>query len=358
MRNMIRTTGISGLRSGLALALGLLSLVAPALPAAAQDLPHGFAAITVQPETLDFGTMEQNQTRTQDLTIRNDGGIDLDLTEVTPSCGCTVAELKTRKIKPGESAKLAVTFSSKEFQGPQHKILTIRSNDPVTPTLELAVIATVHVPIVVNPQRKIFAFTNARRGVTEEQQAYFTAMDVPRLELKAERVRADLFNVRIQNGVDGDPRQAIVALSVRPDAPYGPINEIVRFGTNDPTMPSIDFEVVGAVLHDLEVRPDQVNFRYLEREKPVHCELRVSTTVKDLKFKVTGAQIDLPEFKVSIEERIPNHETVIVLRGYPISPTDPRAIAAKGRIQGTVRIFTNQPAQPEMQVKVTYLLRL
>ena len=312
----------------------------------------------MQPDTLDFGTMERNQSRTKELTIRNDGGIDLDLSDVTSSCGCTVAEPGTRKIKPGQSTTLTVTFNSGEFQGPQHKTVTIRSNDVATPTLEIAVTAIVHVSIMIDPARPLFAFRHARRGVREERQATFTAMDIPRLELKAERMRADLFEVRIQNGVDGDPRRGTVTLSIRPDAPYGPINEIVRIGTNDPKHPSIDFEVFGDVLHDLEVSPTQVNLRYVERGKPVHRELRVRATSSGLKFKVTGAQIDLPEFKVTIEQGVPGGDAVIVLSGAPIASTDPRAIAAEGRLQGTLRIFTNHPAQPELQVKVTYLLRL
>lgn len=333
-------------------------MTAAAVTTPAQNPPQGFASISVQPETLDFGTMERNQSRTKELTIRNDGGIDLDLSDVTSSCGCTVADPATRKIKPGQSTTLTVTFNSGEFQGPQHKTVTIRSNDVATPTLEIAVSAIVHVSIMIDPPRPLFAFKHSRRGVRDERQATLTAMDIPRLELKAVRVRADLFDIRIQNGVDGDPRRGVVTLSIKPDAPYGPINEIVRIGTNDPNQPSIDFEVLGAVLHDLEVNPTQVNFRYVERDKPLHREFRVRANSSDLKFKVTGAQIDLPEFKVTIEKRAPGGETVIVLNGAPIASTDPRAIAAEGRLQGTLRIFTNHPAQPELQVKITYLLRL
>jgi hypothetical protein len=354
---MLRTPLLSGRRGWIAPAL-ILVMTAAAVTTPAQNLPQGFASISVQPEAIDFGTMERNQSRTQELTIRNDGGIDLDLSDVTSSCGCTVAEPATRKIKPGQSTTLTVTFNSGDFQGPQHKTVTIRSNDVATPTLEIAVSAVVHVSLMIDPVRPLFAFKHARRGVREERRATFTALEIPRLELKAERVRADLFEFRIQNGVDGDPRRGIFTLSIRPDAPYGPINEIVRIGTNDPYHPSIDFEVLGAVLHDLEVYPTQVNFRYVERGKPVHRELRVKATSAGTKFKVTGAQIDLPEFKVSIEKRAPNGETVIVLSGAPIASTDPRAIAAEGRLQGTLRIFTNHPAQPELQVKVTYLLRL
>ncbi len=356
-KEMLRTRDLFGRRGWIAPVL-ILVMTAAAVSSPAQDLPQGFASISVQPETLDFGTMERNQSRTQELTIRNDGGIDLDIRDVTSSCGCTVAEPGNRKIKPGQSTTLTVTFNSGEFQGPQHKTVTIRSNDVATPALEIVVTADVHVSILLDPVRPLFAFRHARRGEREERQATFTALDIPQLELKAERVRADLFEVRIQNGVDGDPRRGIVTLSIRPDAPYGSINEIVRIGTNDPKHPSIDFEVFGEVLHDLEVNPTQVNLRYVERGKPVRRELRVKATFTGLKFKVTDAQIDLPEFKVTIEQRATGEDAVIVLSGTPIAPTDPRAIAAQGRMQGTLRIFTNHPEQPELQVKVTYLLRL
>ncbi len=356
MREMLHAADLLRRRAGIAPMFVLV--LAAAATGTAQDRPQGFAAISVLPDSLDFGTMEQNQARTKELAIRNDGAIDLELIEVSPSCGCTVAEPGTRRIKPGQSTTLPVTFSSQEFQGPQRKTLTIRSNDVATPTVVIPITAVVHVPIAITPPLRRFAFPQAHRGRSEERRATFAAMDVPRLELKADRVRPDLFTVKVQNGVDGDPRRGIVTLTLRADAPYGPINEIVRIGTNDPNLPFIDFEVTGNVMHDLEVRPAQLNLRYLERDKPFNRELRVVPTVSGLKYKVTGAQIDLPEFKVAIEERVPNMETVIVLSGKPIGPADPRAIAAKGRMQGTLRIFTNNPSQPELQVKVTYLLRL
>jgi hypothetical protein len=33
-------------------------------------------------------------------------------------------------------------------------------------------------------------------------------------------------------------------------------------------------------------------------------------------------------------------------------------VAAQGRMQGILKIFTDSPGQPELQVKVTYLLKL
>jgi hypothetical protein len=42
----------------------------------------------------------------------------------------------------------------------------------------------------------------------------------------------------------------------------------------------------------------------------------------------------------------------------PLPASDPRVQEAQGRMQGTLRIFTDLPGQPELQVKVLYQLRI
>lgn len=343
--------------AALALLLAAAALAAAA-PAAAQNLPHGFAVLTIEPASIDFGTMERHQTRTTDLVIRNDGGADLELLDVASTCGCTVAQPEKKLLKPGQSTKLKVTFDSKEFQGEQIKYIKIRSNDPTSPAVDIPVRAVVRVPIVVQPGKLQFAFGRVRRGEVAVEKSWLQAMDGKELRLSPGSLRSDLFRVETEENVEGDPTRAILTVRLRQDAPYGPFQEVLRVGTNIPEMPSLDYEVLGEVIHDIEVHPAQLNFRYVERDRPLRHELRVRPSRSGVKFKVLRAECDLPEFKVQVDERIPGHETVVVLSGTPIPANDPRAVEAKGRIQGTVRIFTDNPNQPELQVAVTYLLRI
>jgi len=74
--------------------------------------------------------------------------------------------------------------------------------------------------------------------------------------------------------------------------------------------------------------------------------------------KVTRAEIDLPNFDASVEVRVPNQDIVVVISGRPLPVSDHRVVAAQGRMQGTLRIFTDSPEQPEIPVKVTYLLKI
>ncbi len=75
-------------------------------------------------------------------------------------------------------------------------------------------------------------------------------------------------------------------------------------------------------------------------------------------FKVTGAEIDLPEISVEVMETIPNVETKVILTGKPISSNDPRAQESEGKVKGTLTIHTNRPETPTIKVPVSYMVRL
>jgi len=60
--------------------------------------------------------------------FQNTGGSDLILTEVAPSCGCTVAEYPKYPIKPGARDSIVATFDTHERTGYQAKGINIQSN--------------------------------------------------------------------------------------------------------------------------------------------------------------------------------------------------------------------------------------
>jgi hypothetical protein len=120
-------------------------------------------------------------------------------------------------------------------------------------------------------------------------------------------------------------------------------------------MPTVDIEMQAWVTQALTASPEQVSFRY---KKNFRQTVRVSPFEKGTEYKVTGAEIDLPEITVQVMETIPNVETKVILEGAPISGDDPRAQDGKGHIKGTLTIFTDHPDTPVIKVPVTYMVRL
>ena len=76
----------------------------------------------------DFGDVTEGEVVEGKFTLINKGKVDLILTEVKPSCGCTTPEWPKEAIEPGESGEIKFLFNSKGRKGKQNKSITIRSN--------------------------------------------------------------------------------------------------------------------------------------------------------------------------------------------------------------------------------------
>lgn len=77
----------------------------------------------------DFGKIAQNSNAETTFTINNTGTDTLELISANPSCGCTSTILDQKRIAPGASTRLKVTFDShNKAEGPMVKTITVVSN--------------------------------------------------------------------------------------------------------------------------------------------------------------------------------------------------------------------------------------
>lgn len=128
----------------------------PAKPAAAKSEPAAKPAagprIVVEPATHDFGTAAQNKTLTKEFTLKNAGTEELVVGDVSTTCGCTVAQLSTKTLKPGDSTPLVVNLETRTAVGKLERLISIPSNDPAKKILELKVTANVTPPAAPSAQ--------------------------------------------------------------------------------------------------------------------------------------------------------------------------------------------------------------
>ena len=337
-------------------ALALLLILGRGTAAAQSDTDR--PVLDVQPAELDLGTMKQDQSVDRLVTIRNLGTLPLHIDEIKPDCGCTIAKLQDQDLAPGGETQVNINFNSQHFQGGIEKIVRIYSNDPTYPIFELKLKVDVHVPIVVEPRNRQLGFGKVRVGQQGMARAWFQASDIPKLELTPERYDKDLFDIEIVPNYEGNPQRSVMIVRTRPDAPVGNQREFIRVATNAPEMPTIDFEAFVEFVQELYVDKPYIRFGYAMKGVQLQQSIQVRASTPGTKFKITGAEIDLPDFRTKVVETIPNRETRIDITGMPLLPSDPRAQEAEGRMQGTLRIFTDLPSQPELEVKVLYLLRI
>jgi hypothetical protein len=105
----------------------------------------------VVPEAVhDAGVVPTGQQILHDFVIENQGNAALEITDVRPACGCTVAQFD-RTIAPGASGKVHAVLDTSTFGGAIAKGITVLTNDPARPRLELTVKAEVRPHLIADP---------------------------------------------------------------------------------------------------------------------------------------------------------------------------------------------------------------
>lgn len=100
--------------------------IAPAV-VAQLDTPN-YTKIAWQDSVQDFGTIKEGETVSIKYQFKNIGDKPLFISEVQPSCGCTVTDYPRDIIMPGKGGELKATFNSHGVHGFVHKSVQVTSN--------------------------------------------------------------------------------------------------------------------------------------------------------------------------------------------------------------------------------------
>jgi hypothetical protein len=94
---------------------------------------------TIEFETTEFdaGTILQGEQINYVFRFKNAGKSDLVIESAKASCGCTAIAPKDNIIKGGTTSQIDAKFDSRGKSGPQHKTITVKSNDPNKPIVVL-----------------------------------------------------------------------------------------------------------------------------------------------------------------------------------------------------------------------------
>jgi len=76
----------------------------------------------------DFGTIPEGQKVQVAFRFRNTGSTPLVITQVRPSCGCTIAEQPQEPIAPGAEGHISAVFNSQGHAGVNRKTLFVTAN--------------------------------------------------------------------------------------------------------------------------------------------------------------------------------------------------------------------------------------
>jgi hypothetical protein len=88
-------------------------------------------------EKHDFGKIPQGTPVTTEFTFTNVGVEPLILTDVKPTCGCTIADYTKTPVKKGDKGTIKITYNA-AVAAPFNKLIVVTSNAK-TPQKNLAI---------------------------------------------------------------------------------------------------------------------------------------------------------------------------------------------------------------------------
>ncbi|HLF56580.1 MAG TPA: DUF1573 domain-containing protein [Thermoanaerobaculia bacterium] len=312
-------------------------------PAAETKVPKLHVAELVK----EIGRIQRGERAEVVFELENQGEGPLQIKSAQPSCGCTVASFD-KEIAPGAKGTLRATLDTSNLEGALSKSVTVISNDPAQPrvvlTIRLEVVSYVRVSPSFARLLQVQSMPPAATAVnlwTEDG----TALELGAIETGAEWVEARARRAEASERRDGGPaEQWRLEVTLRPEAPLGPLTQTVVVATNHPKQPKVEVPLSGFVRPVLSAQPAAADFGSLgPRADPKQFVLKLFNFGGE-PVEVRSATTDLDFVTVTIEPDDPGRRFRIRL----VVGAD----APKGKFEGTLRIETSSGVMPTVEVPV------
>lgn len=320
-------------------------VLAAGSPAVAADGPN----LVVPEKIKDMGTVAQGEILEIQFELVNEGDQPLEIKAVRPTCGCTVADFD-REIAAGKSGFIKAKLDTGDFSGPISKSILIMTSDPQEPTVTVVIKAVVHPFVEVLP-RALVRFNAVQHEPMVEKITIVAAENDPNFKVTGVSSSVPYLATEVRplakdELVAGKSAQQFeIELSLKDDAPVGPVNAVLKVETNHPKADVVPVKVFGVVRALLHVTPSQVQFGSVAaKNEPGRNLILVNNRTGGAKVSVTSASVNDAAF---------NAEVVTIESGkrYQVTVTV-KSDASAGPRDAVLTLKTSDPDFPTVEVPV------
>jgi len=324
----------------------ILALCAAFLVAAVLFADGKPKAVAVEP-IKDVGTVPKGDKAVADFLIRNDGDAVLEITNVQPACGCTVAEYD-KTVAPGKTGKVHAVVDTSTFSGPIAKGVTVFTNDPDLPQLDLTLRVKVEPYISVKPGYARYITVQGEPLEGNIIQTLWapdgTPMDIVKADSPWPFMTVTYHEATAAERMpDVKGKQWKVEMKLSNDAKVGPLADYVTIHTNHPKQKIVQIPISGFVRPILAVTPPVGDYGDIKLEEP----LRKSVIVKNYAtepIKLTSVDTSLKGVEAKIEPLTDGREYTIRVTLDPSIP--------KGPFHGKLTLHTDSAKVPQLDVEI------
>jgi hypothetical protein len=330
---------------------GMVGTMAVAQEPAPKAAAAGGPRIQVDRQVYDFGQTSLVQSVKGTFVISNAGDAPLELKKPTTSCGCTLAALKTEKLAPGEKTEMDFTLNvASVTKGRTEKHITVPSNDPQQPTLQLTVRAEI-IPIYDCVPSHLnlgdIALGTKTNVAVQIKRNDGQPLDIARLEANSEHIQVKL------EPVEGLPAAGVIQIAVTGDGAARRFNNAVQLFKEGTPTPVVAIPVSGRIVGDLVLSQEAVFWGIADpanwpternREAMTTRRIKITPNNPDTKLELTNLSTTIAELKVKVEPDADGKslDLIAVLDKAPAES-----------VRGTIKLDSNVKSQPVVEIPVT-----
>ncbi|MBN2106993.1 MAG: DUF1573 domain-containing protein [Deltaproteobacteria bacterium] len=212
-----------------------------------------------------------------------------------------------KEIPPGGEGKIDVTFKTGSGSGgKREKHITVTCNDPEKKSVGLTVKTEVVETLGITPIR--ISFNQVKRGQEHVRFASVSGEDKDAVKLTGFESSNPNIKAEINpKGFDGDTYQQIKII-LMPTMKTGRFFERVKIRTDHKTIKDIQLNVIGSVVGDVTVAPNQVHFGLFRKDKKPSERFLTIRSVGEVTFKIIEVTSSIPEVTTSLETVVAGKE--------------------------------------------------
>jgi hypothetical protein len=314
--------------------------------------------IRLRVETWDVGISLPGKENHHSVDISNTSTETWTLKRITPTCACATAELSSKTIRPGETAKLEVTYRAPRQDGKVSGHVMVDFTERNSAVIQLNIVGQVRSLFAADPPSVVFdqppAGARASRTITlsnySDQTIKIASIDAPEwVHTELRPVEVERPATSVNPSIEAEPRQVWEMLL---DA--DPAKLSVAGGSVTVAVHSNSEEVGAAKIAvnlkpPVEANPDYLTFDTVESCKTgLRVVLRVAPALGELTEKDLAVTHDLgDELEVQLQKESAN-VFVLLVRLHPKRTS----VVAEGDLQ----IRTNKSNAPPVHVKIAALV--
>jgi len=188
----------------------------------------GQPKLEIPSASYDFDSVTQGEIVKHDFKLKNSGNGDLLIHKVIPGCGCTATKISSKTVPPGGESVISVEFNSSGFVGKKVRTISVETNDPKMPVVNLIIQGVINPEVTVEPNA--LSFGEVEIGKTTELELVIKKAPGSKTSIREVSSRNNLIVI---SKVKELSEQSFYKVTIRGEGKIGPVRGLININLNN-----------------------------------------------------------------------------------------------------------------------------